>query len=246
MKNYFISFFIFLFLHVSAFSQTNVRDEFYYPNNVDFHLMYSGAYFYNINGSPVNLKGLSIGMFTGWADFFSINIDGSYFFPEEYNGQLIYSAMYDTIYPKEIIVENKVSGSGIALNFNITIHNKTLALISKSEDFAIYPQIGVTALAHTISYKNNPFSIGKLAYQVAWTQGVTLGTINFGIYSRLRIANVPFCLKISQNILFSSQNYHTKFVTKKDYSSYLNVGIGFTFPITKGPGVSKIKTIHYK
>lgn len=241
----FFSLFI-LILQFSLFSQKNVRDIEFYPNKVDFHLIYSNSYFYNINGSPVNFQGISIGMYNGWSKIFSLCFAASYYFPKEYYGQLIYSSMFDTIYPKELVIENNVSGGGLSLDVNATFHSKNMSFVSKSEDFAIYPQIGISALAHQITYKNNPFSIDNLAYQIAWVQGITLGTINLGICSRIRIIGMPFFFKISQNFLFSKQNYHTKFYTKKVYSSYLNFGVGFTFPINKGPGVSKIKTINYQ
>lgn len=246
MKNYLFTIFFFLVVHFSVFSQTNVKSDFFYPNKVNFHLMYSQALFYDINGSKVNLQGINFGMYDGWSKLFSFSFGFSYYFPKDYYGELIYSAMYDSIFPKELVLENNVTSYSFGLDINLTIHSKVLSLVSKSEDFAIYPQIGVTALAQTIRYKDNPYSLGDLTYQVVWNQGITLGTVNFGILSRIRIADIPFFIKISQNLLFSNQNYHIKFKTKKQYSSYLNVGIGFTFPVTKGPGVSKIKTIHYK
>ncbi len=247
MKNYLFILIVFFISIVYSSAQTDVRDPDYYPNKFNFQLQYSQANFYNINGKPVSFNGITWGSYLNFDSFLKpIYLGVTYYYPKNYEGQLILLSVFDTLYPKEKLLNAPVTGSGLALELSFNILARKLSYTSKSEDFCIYPQIGFTALAHTITFNNNDISYDRLSYWCTNLEGLTIGTINLGFFSRFRIANFPLCLKVSQNINIGTNNYSSKIKIKRNYSSYLNIGIGFTFPITKGPGVSKIKTIHYK
>lgn len=227
-------------------SQENIRNSIYYPNYVSYNILYTNASFYNINNNNVSFSGIGLGIYSGWLYKIPLSFSVTYFFPKEYNGQLILASVFDSLYPKVKLLDSRVTGSGLALEINFTIKTRYLSYSSKSEDFGVYPQFGFAAFTQLITFNDNNLSYERLSYWCTGLQGLTLGTVNLGVYSRLRIAGIPLCLKISQNILVKVENYYTKHKVTRNYSSYLNVALGFTFPVTRGGGLNKIKTIEYK
>ncbi|OFX34159.1 MAG: hypothetical protein A2X08_03670 [Bacteroidetes bacterium GWA2_32_17] len=244
MKTHKYTLIIFFFLHISCFAQDNKKDIIYYPNIVNYFLSYNNSYFYNVNGKPVNFPNLNIGLSLDPGKTISPSFGFSYYFPKNYNGELLLKALYDTLNPQQELISANMEGGGIAVEVNILLRFKRLSYMSKTEDFMLIPMIGITAYNHTITYIDNEVNYERLSYYISNNQGTSIGTLNFGLIVRYRFANIPMFIKISQNKIISNKTGY-KSTLQKNFSSYLNIGFGLTFPINKGPGVSKIKTIKY-
>jgi hypothetical protein len=97
---------------------------------------------------------------------------------------------------------------------------------------------------HKATYTDSDLNYDRLTYYASKDQGLNIGTINLGLFIRRRIANIPLTLTVSDNIMLA-QNSNTYYKLNRKYSSQLHIGIGLTFPVVKGLGISNIKTIHY-
>ena len=245
MKRNFIITILFSLILGYSFSQNKIRKENNYANKFDYHLLYSTIAFYDINNKPVSFQGISFGITSGYTFSLPFEVGISYYFNKKYDGQIILTSSFDTLYPKVKLLEAPVTANNLSLDLDFTIKNKHFSFKSKSENFIIYPQIGLSALLHTIRFNYTEISYDMLSYWCVGLQGISLGSYNFGVYSRFRINNVPICLKVSQNIVFSKKNYYKDNISR-DFSSYLKIGIGITFPVNKGPGMNKTKILNYK
>jgi hypothetical protein len=233
-------------IHFCGMAQPNLnaKDAFVYPNNVDFHIMYSHIYFYNLNGKPVNFPGVSFAIVNGFDKKFSLHLVLNWYFHKTYDGQIGLSSMYDTVTPQLKLMDTKLKGGGFSMDFNIVTHFGHLYYESISEDFTIRPLIGFSLWMHNVSYTDGDVNYDRLTYYASRDQGLNIGTINLGLFIRKRIANFPVCFTISDNLLMA-QNSNTYYELKRKYSSQLHIGIGLTFPAVKGMGISNIKSIHY-
>lgn len=235
---------IIFFIQTFCFAQDNKKDIFYYPNIVNYYLTYNNSYFYSINGKPTNFPNINFSLFLNPDKAVSPLFGFSYYFPKFYKGELLLKALYDTLNPQQKLADAQLLGSGISVELNILLKVKGMSFVSKSEDFSIIPIIGMTAITHKVTYIDNDVNYERLSYYISANQVTSIGTLNFGIFIRYRVANIPLFLKLSQNILISNKTSY-KSTLQKNFSSYLNIGFGLTFPINKGPGVIKIKTIKY-
>lgn len=231
----------------------NKKEIYYYPNIDNFHLMYSQAYFYNINGKPVSFSGLNFGFITqgnpkNGKTYSKISWEYGldYYFPTTYNGELTLLATHDTTSPHEKTMNATFKGGGTCIDLNIMMRFRYLSYLSKTEDFSICPLIGLSVFTHGVSYNDSDVDYNRLMYWAPLKQGLEIGALNLGLYTRARVADFPLLFTISNKFVVDRNNesYASSHV-RKNYSSYLYIGVGLTFPIVKGPGLSKIKSIHY-
>lgn len=244
VKTFIVTLILFSLLQSFCNAQNSRKDFLYYPNNVNYYLTYNNSCFYNVNGKPVNFPGL----------YFCLSLDENkkiypsfsfyYYFPKIYTGQLISNALYDTLVPQHVLIDAKLKGMGYAIEMNVILKLRYISYKSKSEDFSVLPHVGFNVLTHRITYNDRDIQYERLSYYLSANQETIIGSISAGFLIRYRVANIPFFIKISQNMVFSTKSGYKKEMSKS-FSSYLNLGFGLTFPINKGPGVSKIKTIHY-
>jgi hypothetical protein len=242
-------------VHFCCVAQENVNKIglYYYPNTDNFHLSYTRAYFYNVNGKPVSFSGLNFGLISQGNpkkgktySTIAFEYSADYYFPTTYNGELVLLATHDTTNPHVKTMNATFTGGGFCININILTRLHYLSYMSKTEDFSVYPLIGLSIFTHEVSYNDSDVDYDRLMYWAPLKQGLKIGTINLGLYARARVANFPLLFTINHKFVVDRNNdsYASSHV-RKNYSSYLYVGVGLTFPIVKGPGVSKIKSIHY-
>lgn len=244
MKTSIAIFIVFFLLNISCFAQDNKKDFFYYPNNVNYYLSYNYSCFYNVNGKSVSFPSLNFNLSLDPEKKIQTSFGFYYYFPKNYNGQLISNALYDTLNPQHTLIDAKMKGAGFAIEINLILKTRGLSYTSKSEDFMIFPHLGLNIFTHNITYDDREINYDRLSYYVSVNQETIIGSIAAGLFIRYRVANIPFFMKISHNIVFKHKSvYNNKM--DKDFSSYLNIGFGLTFPINKGPGVSNIKKIKF-
>jgi hypothetical protein len=243
MKNHLLTLAVFLMIHFSCGAQ--IKDDLYYPNVINYHLMYTNAYFYDVNGKPVNFPGFSFTMYGGFKNKLNPSLGYMFYFPKEYSGQVLLTASNDTTQPQEKFLTSKLTGRGqVSIEVNVLFKFRGLSYVSKSEDFLILPMLGFRMIDHVITYDDSQLNYDRLTYYTVRNQGLSIGSLNTGFFSRCRIANFPVCFSVCHNFIIARE-YEYSSSPEKSYSSYLNICMGLTFPIVKGPGVSKIKTIHY-
>ena len=202
MRNRLLICCLFVMVHFWGMAQPNLnaKDAFVYPNNVDFHIMYSHILFYNLNGKPVSFPGISFAIINGFDKKFSLHMVFNWYFHKTYDGQIGIKSMYDTVSPNLEILNAKLKGGGFAVDFNIVTHFAHLYYESQSEDFTIRPLIGLTLWMHKATYTDSDLNYDRLTYYASKDQGLNIGTINLGLFIRRRIANLPLTLSISDNL----------------------------------------------
>lgn len=244
MKTHRLIIIFFFFTHIYCFAQNEKKDFLYYPNNHNYFLIYNNSFFYNVNGKPVSFPNLNLGLSLDPINKIFPSFGFYYYFPKNYTGELTSNALYDTLNPQHELIDAKMKGGGFAIEIDFVFKFRSISYTSKSEDFMVFPHLGFNVYNHNITYIDSDVNYDRLSYYLSGIQGTVIGSISVGLFVRYRVANIPLFMKISQNMVFSTKSGY-KNIMSKNFSSYLNVGFGLTFPISKGPGVSKIKTIIY-